>query len=169
MTTANSPARVPAAGTMWRLRSLVAMGHDATRIAHALGITPSTARRLITGRTATITPALRHLACQLWDAWWDKRPPEHTTARRRAATTARRAAQRNGWPQPAALDEDCLDQPGYRPYAIWRPAAGTGTAPAFHPATPAAAQPPHRALPRPARPVTGDPDDQQPQPHTRPA
>lgn len=145
MTTPATAARVPAAGTTWRLRSLTAMGHDATRIAAALGITPTAARRLISGRTATITPALRDLACQLHDAWWDKRPPENTPARRAAATTARRTAQRNGWPQPAALDEDRLDQPGYRPYSIWRPAAGTGTAPAFQarPATaPAASQPP---------------------------
>jgi hypothetical protein len=177
MTTPDTTARVPAAGTMWQLRSLIAMGHDATRIAAALGTTPATARRLIGGRTATITPALRNLACQLQDAWWDKRPPENTPARRAAATTARRTAQRNGWPQPAALDEDRLDQPGYRPYSIWRPAAGTGTAPAFQaqpatrPATaPGPAQPPPAAAPpRPVPPATRGPDDPQPQPGTRPA
>jgi len=133
--------RADANGTMWRLRSLVAMGHDATRIAYALAITPRTARRLITGDTATVSPDLAGLTCQLWDAWWDKRPPEDTPARRRAATTARHTARQNGWPTPAALDEDSLDQPGYRPYSIWRPATGTGTAPDFPPDHPVPAQP----------------------------
>jgi hypothetical protein len=128
--------RIDANGTMWRLRSLVAMGHDATRIASALGITDRTARRLITGDTATISPDLNDLAQQLWDAWWDKHPPEDTSARRRAASVARLTARQNSWPTPAALDEDILDQPGYRPYSIWRSASGTGTAPDFPPADP---------------------------------
>jgi hypothetical protein len=154
---ASSPARrdqadrVHSGGTMWRLRSLVAMGHDATRIARALDISPSTARRLIRGHTATTTPELADLTRQLWDAWWDKRPQENTPAARHAAATARRTAQRNGWCQPAGLDEEHLDQPGYRPYAIWRPAAGTGTADGFPADTTApapgrqhrAASPPH--------------------------
>jgi hypothetical protein len=152
---------------MWRLRSLVAMGHDATRIAAALGTSPTTARRLITGQTATITPALADQAARLWDAWWDKTPPQNTPPRRRAATKARHTARRGKWPTPAALDEDELDHPGYRPYAIWRPAAGTGPAPDFCP-------PPAQArLPQPAAPsrtaAPGDPDDPQPRPLTRPA
>jgi hypothetical protein len=136
--------RIDANGTKWRLRSLVAMGHDATRIAAALGITDRTARRLIAGDTATISPDLDDLARQLWDAWWDKRPPEDTPARRRATSVARLTAQENNWPNPAALDEDILDQPGYRPYSIWRPATGTGAAPDFRPANPGH-EPPARA------------------------
>ena len=142
------PPRADANATRWRLRSLVAMGHDATRIAAALGITPRTARRLLAGDTVTVSPALRDLASELWDAWWDKRPPEDTPARRRAATAARHAARQNGWPTPAALDEDCLDLPRYRPYSIWRAATGTGTAPGFPRACPAPARP----APPPAAP-----------------
>lgn len=133
-TAADGRPAVDAGGTIWRLRSLVAMGHDATRIAHALGLAPRTARRLISGDTATMSPGLRDLACQLWEAWWDKHPPEDTPARRRAASAARNTAQRRRWCTPLALDEDCLDQPGYRPYSIWRPAASTGVATDFRPA-----------------------------------
>jgi hypothetical protein len=38
--TISATARTDAAGTMWRLRSLVAMGHDGARIARALGVPP---------------------------------------------------------------------------------------------------------------------------------
>ena len=67
-------ARIDAGGTAWRLRSLVAMGHDCARIADALSVGPALIRRIVRGDTATITPALRDLARQLWDAWWDKTP-----------------------------------------------------------------------------------------------
>lgn len=128
-------ARLDANGTMWRLRSLIAMGHDATRIAHALRACPRAIRDLIGGDTATVTPELNDLARQLWDAWWDKRPPERTPAQRRSASQARHRAEHHGWCTPLGLDEDLLDQPGYRPYAIYRPASGTGTATSFRPAS----------------------------------
>ncbi len=34
----------------------------------------------------------------------------------------------NNWPCPAALDEDELDRPGYKPAARWRYAHGSGIA-----------------------------------------
>jgi len=120
-------------GTAWRMRSLVAMGHDATRIARALDVTPDTIRRLIRGDTKTITVAFHQLARQLWDAWWDKTPPQRSPAQRRTATRARRQAELHDWPAAAGLDEDLLDNRGYRPWCHYRPATGTGTAPDFHP------------------------------------
>jgi hypothetical protein len=125
--------RMDANGTAWRMRSLVAMGHDATRIARALNVTPDAIRRLIRGDTKTITITFHHLACQLWDAWWDKTPPQRSSAERRAATKARRQAELHDWPAAAGLDEDLLDNRGYRPWCHYRPATGTGTAPDFHP------------------------------------
>ena len=126
-------ARMDANGTAWRMRSLVAMGHDATRIARALGVRPDVVQRLIRGDCQTVTVAFHLLACQLWDAWWDKRPPERTLAERRAAARARNQAQRHDWPAAAGLDEDKLDTPGYRPGCRYRPATGTGIAPDFGP------------------------------------
>ncbi len=130
--------RLDAGGTTWRLRSLIAMGHDSSRIARALNVRPKVIQKLVRGDTTTVSPEFRGLACQLWNAWWDKRPPETTRSRRRAASAARRRAERNSWPAAAGLDEDELDEPGYRPFSRYRPAVGTGTATGFRPATPRA-------------------------------
>jgi septal ring-binding cell division protein DamX len=135
--------RLHAGGTMWRLRSLIAMGHNSTRIARAMNARPQSIRALVRGNVATVSPAFRELACQLWNAWWDKSPPERTRAERRAASAARRRAERNHWPCPLGLDEPDpatgdpgMDDPGYRPWRGWRPATGTGIAPDFRPPGP---------------------------------
>jgi hypothetical protein len=130
---ASCAAPVDCGGTMWRLRSLVAMGHDATRMAHALGVHPQTVQEILRGDADTVSSRLRDRASRLWDAWRDKRPPEQTPSQRHAADTARRQAQRLGWCPPLGLDEDELDEPGYRPYARYRAATGTGTAGEFRP------------------------------------
>ena len=123
--------RLDAGGTAWRLRSLIAMGHDCSRIARALRTSPETVQRVVRGQNQTVTPQFRAGACQLWDAWWDKTPPQRNPAERRAAAAALRQAERNNWPAAAGLDEDLLDEPGYRPWSQYRPAAGTGEATDF--------------------------------------
>lgn len=133
---ATATARTDANGTMWRLRSLVAMGHDSTRIARALGVPPGLVRRVVRSQARTITRYFQVTVCQLWDAWWDKTPPRRTPAQRRAAARALRQAKRNNWPAAAGLDEDLLDEPGYRPWCRYRPATGMGIAPDFPPARP---------------------------------
>jgi hypothetical protein len=130
---AGTAGQVDGGGTMWRLRSLVAMGHDATRIARALRVHPQTVQDILRGDAVTVTSELRGLAQQLWDAWWDKRPPEQTRSQRRTAAGARRQAERCGWCPPLGLDEDELDEPGYRPYSRYRAATGTGIAGEFLP------------------------------------
>ena len=115
-------------GTMWRLRALVAMGHSCTRMASATGIPPATVRRIVRGEALTITPELRQSVTALFDAWWDKAPPCRTRQEKFAAHGARRRAAVNNWPCPAGLDEDELDQPGYRPRCGWLPATGTSVA-----------------------------------------
>ena len=132
--TVTATARTDANGTMWRLRSLVAMGHDCARIARALHVPPSLVRRVVRGQACTVTCQFRAAACQLWDAWWDKTPPRHTPAERRAAARALRQAACQDWPGAAGLDEDLLDEPGYRPWCRYRPAIGTGSAPDSPPA-----------------------------------
>jgi hypothetical protein len=136
LATVNATARIDAKGTMWRLRSLVAMGHNSARIARALHVHSALVRRLVRGQCRTVTCGFRAAACQLWDAWWDKTPPRRTPAERRAAGRALHEAARHDWPAAAGLDEDLLDEPGYRPWCQYRPAAGTGTAPDFPPARP---------------------------------
>jgi hypothetical protein len=115
-------------GIMWRLRALIAMGHTCTRMAAATSIPAATLRRVVRGEAHTISPELRQTALELFDAWWDKRPPQRTRREKLAAANALRRAALNDWPPPAALDEDQLDQPGYQPQYGWRHAHGTGTA-----------------------------------------
>jgi hypothetical protein len=123
-----SPPRVPANGPMWRLRSLIAMGHATGRITVALAAPAHVIEPLIRGDRATITTALREDIGRLFEVWWDKQPSQRTPAERAAASKARHRAARHGWPCPAALDEDELDQPGYQPSARWRHAQGSGIA-----------------------------------------
>ena len=121
-------ARVDAGGTRLRLRALHVMGHSCTRIAHATGISEKTIRKLIRGDAITIRPRLVEAIADLYDAWWDKRAPQRTRAERTAATAARRRAIAGNWCAGAALDDDLLDVPGYRPSHGWKPARGTGPA-----------------------------------------
>ena len=69
----------------------------------------------------------------LYDAWWDKRAPGRTRLERAAATAARKHAIAGNWCAAAALDDDLLDTPGYRPRQGWKPATGTGIAPDIYP------------------------------------
>ena len=122
-------ARLDAGGTRLRLRALHVMGHGSARISRALGVREETIQRLVRGDARTISPPLRDAIADLYDAWWDKRAPERTRAERAAAARARRRASAGNWCAGAALDDDQLDTPGYRPRTGYRPATGTGTAP----------------------------------------
>jgi transcriptional regulator with XRE-family HTH domain len=122
-------ARVDAGGTRLRVRALHVMGHSAARIARATGISEKTIRKLARGDTTTIRSRLAETIAAVYDAWWNKRAPERTRAQRTAAAAARRRAIAGNWCAGAALDDDLLDVPGYRPGHGWKPARGTGIAP----------------------------------------
>ena len=99
----SAAARTDANGTIWRLRSLVAMGHDCARIARALEVPPDLVRRVVRGQAHTVTRGFHAEVGQLWDAWWDKAPPRRTPAQRRAAARALRQAACHDWPAAAGL------------------------------------------------------------------
>ena len=122
-------ARLDAGGTRLRLRALHVMGHGSARIARAVGAHPVTIRKLVRGDARTVSQCLRDAIAELYDTWWDKRAPERTRFERAAATFARRRAMTGDWCAPAAMDDDQLDIPGYRPEYGWKPATGTGVAP----------------------------------------
>jgi hypothetical protein len=126
-------ARLDATGTRLRLRALHVMGHGSARIARAVGVHPTTIRKLVRGDAGTVSQQLRGAIAGLYDAWWDKRAPGRTRAERAAATAARNRAMAGDWCAAAALDDDWLDIPGYQPEYGWKPATGTGTAPDIHP------------------------------------
>jgi hypothetical protein len=121
--------RVDAGGTRLRLHALHLMGHTTARISQAAGSSEHVIRRIVRGDVKTVSPRLRDAITAVYNAWWDKRPPQRTRAERAAATAARRRAIAGNWCPGAALDDDLLDIPGYRPGHGWRPARGTGTAP----------------------------------------
>jgi hypothetical protein len=129
-----SPPRAPvdAGGAGLRLRALYVMGHDSVRIARiarAAGAHPKTIRKLVRGDSTTIRPELRDAIIAVYEAWWDKRAPARTSHERAAATAARKRAITGDWCAAAALDDDQIDIPGYRPRQGWKPATGTGIAP----------------------------------------
>jgi hypothetical protein len=123
--------RLDAGGSRLRLRALHVMGHGSARIARALGVREETIQRLGRGDATTIGAHLHDAITDLYDAWWDKCAPERTRAERAAAANARRRASAGNWCAAAALDDDQLDTPGYRPRTRYRPARGTGTATDF--------------------------------------
>ena len=122
-------ARLDAGGTRLRLRALHVMGHGSARIARALGVRETAISELVRGDARTVSPQLRDAIADLYDAWWDKRAPGRTRFERAAAMAARKRAIAGNWCAAAALDDDQLDVPGYRPRQGWKPATGTGTAP----------------------------------------
>ena len=77
--------RVDAGGTRLRLRALHVMGHSSARIARAAGASEKTIRKLVRGDAKTVSPRLRDAITAVYDAWWDKRPPQRTRAERTAA------------------------------------------------------------------------------------
>jgi hypothetical protein len=109
------------------------MGHGSARIARALGAREMTIRRIVRGDAPTVSTSLRDAVSDLYDAWWDKRAPVRSRDERAAATAARRRAIAGNWCAGAALDDDELDIPGYKPRSNWKPATGTGVARDIYP------------------------------------
>jgi lambda repressor-like predicted transcriptional regulator len=120
---ARAGARRDATGTRLRLRALTATGYPAAGLAARAGVAPSTIRDLLSGHTRTVTPVLHRAVAALYDDLWDQPPPASTGAQRRAAAAALHRAAANGWPPPMGLDDDLIDDPGYRPRSHWRPTA----------------------------------------------
>jgi hypothetical protein len=120
--------RIDAGGTRLRLRALHVMGHGSARLARAIGASEKTIRAVVNGDAKTVSIRLRDAVTTVYDQWWDKRAPEGSRAERTAARAARRRAIAGNWCAPAALDDDELDTPGYKPRYGWRPATGTGVA-----------------------------------------
>lgn len=120
------------AGSMWRMRALVAMGHSSSQIARGTGLNPQSVKELLRGDLTYVSKENADRYRELYDAWWDRTPPGRTRYERAAAGQVMARAQREKWPTGMSLDDDELDQPGYEPTwqsRTWRPAAGRGVAP----------------------------------------
>ena len=125
--------RVDAGGTRLRLRALHVMGHGSARIARALGVRERPSAR---SSAATPAPSASGSATQSPSSTTPggtSAPPPAPAFDRGAATAARKRAIAGNWCAAAALDDDLLDIPGYRPRHGWKPATGTGVAPDIRP------------------------------------
>jgi hypothetical protein len=122
--------RGDAGGTRLRLQALAVMGHTPTRAARAAGLNPTYVREVAAGRVPEVPRQVRRAVEEVYSAWWDKSAVADTAQAQRAASAVRHRAERERWVAPAGLDDDRLDQPGYRPAPRrWMEAEGTGPAP----------------------------------------
>lgn len=103
--------RVPAVGSVRRIRALVALGWSQSKLAQRLGIRPTNLHLARGCPSTTYATALAVRA--LYDELSMTLPPQATHRDKIAANRARAYAAERGWLPPLALDEDRLDDPFY--------------------------------------------------------
>lgn len=104
---------IDATGTRRRLQALVAIGWPQAALAARLRWTPANFHRML--HAPRVSARTARAARALYDDLWNVSPTEHGHASPRAASRARNLACRNGWPPPAAWDDDSIDHPGAAP------------------------------------------------------
>ncbi|MEU2924157.1 hypothetical protein ABZ636_03720 [Streptomyces sp. NPDC007251] len=102
------------AGTRRRIQALVAMGWPQQHLADRLDMTPSNFSAMIRRDHVMVRRALAVRA--LYNALWRADPAQHG-ATAAGITRARKLAAANGWPPPAAWDDDTIDDPAATPHA----------------------------------------------------
>ncbi|MFG1963158.1 hypothetical protein [Nonomuraea sp. NPDC049028] len=100
-------------GTRRRLQALVTLGWSQSKLAEQLGWTPSNFTTLMKEPRTIVATARKVRA--LYDELWDQAPPENDHRAKIAASRARNHAAKQGWPPPAAWDDDTIDDPTARP------------------------------------------------------
>lgn len=107
-------ARVPAVGTVRRLRALVALGYSMNSLARRLGRDPSRFGVLIHGHVGT-TRATADAVRAIYDELSMKPPTTADHRSRIAVSRARQYATAHGWASPLAWDDDAIDHPAALP------------------------------------------------------
>lgn len=105
-------AVIDATGYRRRLQALVARGFPQQHLAARLGQTPANFHI----RAERVLAKHHRAARALYDELWDADPAAHGIATL-SAERARNYAKRNGWPPPAAWDDDIIDDPTAQPDA----------------------------------------------------
>jgi hypothetical protein len=105
---------VDSTGASRRIRALMAVGWPPIHLGSRLGVH----RRYVTEiqYQARIYASTAHAVAVTYNELWDKKP-EHHGVSRQVATRFRNHAKANGWPPPAAWDDEALDDPAGRPDA----------------------------------------------------
>ena len=101
---------VDPAGTVRRLRALIALGWDARYIGRRLGMSSCTVPRLTHDETTLVLVSTRDAVRALYDELSLTLPPEGRTR-----TMAQNRARRAGWAPPLAWDDDTIDDPSAAP------------------------------------------------------
>ncbi|MFF5778120.1 hypothetical protein ACFY7Y_14365 [Streptomyces virginiae] len=105
---------VDSTGASRRIRALMAVGWPPIHLGSRLGVH----RRYVTEiqYQTRIYASTAHAVAVTYNELWNKRPEQHGVSRQ-AATRFRNHAKANGWPPPAAWDDEALDDPAGRPDA----------------------------------------------------
>ncbi|WP_181785615.1 hypothetical protein [Streptomyces phytophilus] len=101
---------VDGTGTRRRLQALMAVGWPQAHLADHLGVTHTTVYEQINHKVDTATGATARAVRDLYDRLWNVDPTSRGVSQR-WADQARAVAARNGWPPPAAWDDDYIDSP----------------------------------------------------------
>jgi transcriptional regulator with XRE-family HTH domain len=107
-------ARIPSVGTTRRIHALVAVGWSLSKIAAAVGALPANFTAVAHGRR-DVTVRTAQAIADLYDAWWDTKPPTDTKADLIAYRRSLNYAAEHGWPPPLAWDDDEIDDPAATP------------------------------------------------------
>lgn len=109
-------SRVPALGTLRRLRALATLGYGFVTIARELELSTETLRKILLGKTKTVTVRVEALVIDFYDRFWDVDAEERATNpfARRWARTIKERAREAGWPPPMWWDDDRIDSPTAR-------------------------------------------------------
>lgn len=108
--------RVPALGTLRRLRSLAVMGHSFVVVAQVQGLSSETLRKVLLGTTKTVTARVEALVIDFYDRFWNVDGEDRATSAfaRKGARVVKERAREAGWPPPMWWDDDRIDSPTAR-------------------------------------------------------
>jgi hypothetical protein len=108
--------RVPALGTLRRLRALAVMGHSFVVVASEQGLSTETLRKVLLGTTQTVTRRVEALVIDFYDRYWDVDGEDRAASpfARKGARVVKQRAREAGWPPPMWWDDDRIDSPTAR-------------------------------------------------------
>lgn len=109
------PGRVPALGTVRRLRALTRLGYDMVTLAREIGCQPMMVKKWVdrTEPDAYVFRPTAEKVAAVYERLQMRLPPAETPTQRNAVSRARGRAERNGWPPPLAWDNP--DNPNETP------------------------------------------------------
>jgi hypothetical protein len=100
---------VPAIGTARRIQALMRVGWTIPKIAQLTGVEKQSIRRAARGEQQKVLAATHRAVQRTYDEIWNRPAPADTREARSSASRARSMAIREGWPPPAAWDDDAID------------------------------------------------------------